>query len=473
MSSAKAMKQLLTDEFEIKGNWWIPNTDKEVAGILFYKHDKITLELIGNINEDEMFDEANRYSTLYGFSDKGEKFSLYNLVLSSSTFSVPGFSTQSFIVNEFIVGGHFENKDDINVHSMIVFPTYLAEWLQRQHYSKEYKTEGDRIFLNSIEWNDVENFKVLIEEPNFLIEEVNIVEGKTDTQYFNWTNKTGLKITPNDTKNIGWYMQTISAIRSFLTTLVNQPIYETCVIYLGDFNTTWDEEENKIRHRYMHFRTVRKMKLKEKFNSRSALIKFADIEENINFILNNWFKFHNDYKTVLELYSDEFYKPMYINSSFLSYVQSLEIYHRRKFDSKLFLESDYNTYMEKLKEFVEKEIPEFTTKIASMKQHGNEVNLGKRLKEIINSLSSDTKLYLFGNSKKRDKFIMQLVETRNYLTHFDKTGKNNILEDTDSLLNAVMRMQALITLIILIDLGIDEEVVLNRIKESNKLSRYI
>ncbi|MGE7691419.1 HEPN domain-containing protein [Lysinibacillus sp. NPDC097214] len=159
---------------------------------------------------------------------------------------------------------------------------------------------------------------------------------------------------------------------------------------------------------------------------------------------------------------------MYINSSFLSYIQSLEIYHRRKFDSKLFLESDYNTYMEKLKVFVEKEIPEFTAKIDSMKQHGNEVNLGKRLKEIISSLSGDSKSYLFGNSKKRDKFIMQLVETRNYLTHFDKTRKKNILEDTNSLLNAVMRMQALITLTILIDLGIDEEIALNRIKESNK-----
>ncbi len=473
MAGHKAMKQTLLDEFEIKGIWWIPNSEIEVSGILFYKHDRITLELIGRISEDELFDDSRRYGTLYGFSDKGEKFSLFNLVLSSSEFSAPGFTTQSFIVTEFIVGGHFENKNDINFHSMVVFHSYLADWLQRKHYSKKYITEDNSTYLKSIEWNDAENFKVFIEEQNFLIEEVDVPEGKADFQYFNWTNKAGLKITPNDTKDLDWYKQKINAIRSLLTTLINQPIYETCVIYYGDFDTTWDEEENKRRYRYMHFRTVRKMKLKDKFNPMSALIKFDDIEGNINVIMNNWFKFHQNYKVVLELYSDEFYKPMYLNSSFLSYIQSLEIYHRRKFDSKLFLESDYNSYMEKLIGFVEKEIPEFTAKIEAMKQHGNEVNLGKRLKEIINSLSKESKLYLIGNSRNRDKFIMQLVDSRNYLTHFDKSGKKNILEETNSLLHAIMRMQAIITLIILVDLGIDEEIVLERIKESPKLSGYI
>ena len=126
MSGDKAMKKSLVDEFQIKGYWKIPNSDEEVAGILFYKQDEIILELLGSFGDDLIFDfSLSRYDVLFGFSDKGEQFSLYDVQLTKSPSHFPGFMTQTFIVREFLVGGHFEDKHEIKFQSMIVYPTYL------------------------------------------------------------------------------------------------------------------------------------------------------------------------------------------------------------------------------------------------------------------------------------------------------------------------------------------------------------
>lgn len=439
MSGAKAMKHRINDEFQIKGYWRLPNSTEEVSGILFYTHERITLELIGCIDEDDFFLQSGiKHDTIFGFSDKGEKFSLFNVQLIESPFSAPGFTTQTFYVNEFIVGGHFEKKNDITLNSMVIFPTYLAEWINRNHYKKSFERLNGRNYLKSIEWEDAENFKVNIQGLDFLIEEVDNPKITTSSQTINWKNETCLRITPNKNQNIEWYRQIINSVRILLTTLINKPVYDTSIIYYGDFDTTWNENESKIRHQYMHFRTLRKMNIEENFKFEKSLIKFDDIKDNIDVILNNWFSFRENYKIVLELYSEEFYKPMYVNSSFLSYVQALEIYHRVKSENS-----------------------------------GKKINLRTRLTELVESLGEASKLFLIGEKDECEKFIAQLVDTRNFLTHYEKGSKKNIIEDTHDLFNTIMMLKGLLNFLIIREMGIDEAIIIKRLKENTTLNWYI
>lgn len=50
--------------------------------------------------------------------------------------------------------------------------------------------------------------------------------------------------------------------------------------------------------------------------------------------------------------------------------------------------------------------------------HGNEINLGKRIKGIIDPFKE-----LLGSSKERSKLIRRVVDTRNYLTHYNEDLK--------------------------------------------------
>lgn len=95
--------------------------------------------------------------------------------------------------------------------------------------------------------------------------------------------------------------------------------------------------------------------------------------------------------------------------------------------------------------------------------HGNEYRLGKRLKELINCLDIDTKTYLFGNSSNRATFIQSTVDTRDYLTHYDRRDSAKIFYNNHLFYSSIV-LKAVFAIIIYRDLGIEENVVLNRLK---------
>ena len=123
---------------------------------------------------------------------------------------------------------------------------------------------------------------------------------------------------------LSWYHDIRNALRIFLTTLINKPIFEVSILFIGDFDERMAEEGLTIRKTYKYFYRGREAKIEEKFSPDKALIKFSDIETIIGDIFSKWFEFRSTHKVVSELYSEEFYKPIYVNSSFLNYVQALE-----------------------------------------------------------------------------------------------------------------------------------------------------
>lgn len=56
----------------------------------------------------------------------------------------------------------------------------------------------------------------------------------------------------------------------------------------------------------------------------------------------------------------------------------------------------------------------------------NEIVLRKRIKRLIKPFK-----YLFGNNRNREKLINRVVDTRNYLTHYDQCLKAKAAEGRD------------------------------------------
>lgn len=471
MSGTKAMKMNILDEFEIKGFWKLPESEEEVSGILFYSKDKITLELLGSFGDEyDIPNKLNRYDIVHGFSDKGEEFTLFDVYMSTFSFNAPGILTESYLVSEFIVGANFKSKEEIEFYSMSIYPTYLAEWLDRRNFIGKYDENRN---LKSIEWLDSVAFEYRVEELNVNIKEIQYINESANTQHkFNWTTQTGLQITPNKTKNLEWFLDVSHSLKNLLTLIINQPIHIIRYNFYGDIDTTIGGNE-KYRKKYCYFRTVRNLTIKPKFEESSAFVKFRDIEDSFEFIINNWFKVQAEYETIFDLYTSEFYKTRYINSSFLSAIQSLETYHRKKFNTKLFNEETYSSFAEKIIEYAKKETPEFASKIEGMLGYGNEVSLSKRIKELLGNMGEDIKEYIIGEKPKQKKFIQQLVDTRNYLTHFDKGKKANLLESFDELFYATQRLKALQIVIMYKELGIEENFVFDKIKNTNQFSWHL
>lgn len=126
---------------------------------------------------------------------------------------------------------------------------------------------------------------------------------------------------------------------------------------------------------------------------------------------------------------------------------------RKSYSGKQYDQKDYNEFSVKVREYDDKEFSDFSQLIAGGLMHGNEYRLGKRLKELINCLDIDTKTYLFGNSSNRATFIQSTVDTRDYLTHYDRRHSAKIFYNNHLFYSSIV-LKAVFAIIIYRDLGL-------------------
>lgn len=467
MASVKAMNQTMLNEFQIKGYWWLPNSEEQVSGILFYHQDKIVLELMGTLSkESDAFETAGSNNTIIlGFSDKGEDFTLMNAFILNTTFSSPGFSTETYIIDSFIVGGHFNTLKEMSFHSLVVNPTYFSKWIGKSHFIKHRSKSK----LESISFKEPNLFKVYVEPLNAFIEEESSNSSTYTNDSLEFIFKGGFKIIPDELQSFDWLSNVMNRLNGLYTLFINYPTYFENIVFYGEVEP--EHEIPTYRKKYSYFQTQIGMKIREKFNRHDAVIGYVKISDNLGSIFNSWFEKQDNLKTILDLYLSDFYITSNLETRFLNAVQTLEIYHRRTFEGEYFEKAAYLEHTSRLTEYIQCELPEeLAEKIAGMLIHGNEYSLSKRLKELVSNLEADTKKFLFGNRNNRDKFVQQLVDTRNYLTHYDKEGKMNLIDDTTEIYYTVQRLKALTTLILFKEIGVSEQVILSRIQESRQYS---
>lgn len=475
MSKNKVMKKSVFDEFQIKGYWWLPYSEEKIAGILFYKKDFIKLEIIGTLNKGRVsgFMNSDEVDLILGVSDIGEEFTLLNCYSSNFSINSPGFMTETYTVNSFLVGGHFKTSSEINFHSLAFYPTYFSKWTQKFPYSEEYLVNNDGHLekIRSINFKEPIMFKEYVQSLNAKIEETYITNFTGDrNDSIHWSYKGGIKVLPDEWKNFDWFFKTMFKLKELYTLLLGYPTYFESIIFYG--------EEEKLdnltyRKKYSYFLIQKNAKIRTKFNSHDSMVNFRDISDKLSNVFNFWFEKQEILKTIVDLYLSDFYMDMYLETKFLNSIQTLEIYHRKVYNGKLFDPVKYQKYSTDIVNFVNDNIPEFVERIKGMLLFGNELSLSKRLKELINSLSPDTKTYIIGKSDNRKKFIQQLVDTRNYLTHYDVGDKKNVLKDSSEIFYAIQRLKALATLFLFKEIGIEENVIINKIQQSKQYSYSI
>lgn len=151
-----------------------------------------------------------------------------------------------------------------------------------------------------------------------------------------------------------------------------------------------------------------------KIDSHRMLFRFPQIREDAERIFNNWLNAYDFIDPALNLYfstKTDAYK--YLDGKFLALAQGLETYHRRTFNEKLM---DDAIFKELIEELI-KQCPEDKKDwLHGRLQHGNELNLGQRLKKITEPFKE-----LIGSRNERKKLIRAITTTRNYFTHYNSS----------------------------------------------------
>ena len=180
-------------------------------------------------------------------------------------------------------------------------------------------------------------------------------------------------------------------------------------------------------------------------------------------IINNWIEAYEQIAPTFNLY---FLAKMgmqtYLTERFMALVQGLEAYHRRTSDEKRMDEAEFEKLVENLIEKCQEEHREWLSREL---KYGNEVSLRKRLRDLIKPFKA-----VIGNRAKRNNLIDRIVNTRNYLTHYDLSLESEAAKD-EELWPLCRKMELLFQLHFLQLIGFSREQIDSLLADSIPLRR--
>lgn len=204
----------------------------------------------------------------------------------------------------------------------------------------------------------------------------------------------------------------------------------------------------------------------------SPRINFEDIKIDLNDIIHNWFE-NKDLHTSVELVLEKsINNKLSRENYFLNNCFSIETFHRRFKNYKLFDKAEFKSIKEGILESIEKnDIKEL---IENNLAHINEPNFKKRLYDFQSDFSK-----LLPKDWNVGEYITRIVKTRNYLVH--RSSNKKVFEKFDMLYASIF-IETIIKINVYRTLGIKEDLIeklladtgenIKRFYDSNKRLRF-
>lgn len=155
-----------------------------------------------------------------------------------------------------------------------------------------------------------------------------------------------------------------------------------------------------------------------------VLYRYSDMSDDFDATIVKWFENYEIIQPAFDLYlSSKIGAHKYLTGIFLSLVQGLETLHRRTSDETAMESDDFDQLHSAI---VDATPPNKRIFIRSKLKYANEISLRTRLKRLIHPFRD-----LFGTSPEVKSFVQNVVDARNYLTHYDKEEESRIRQVID------------------------------------------
>lgn len=367
--------------FRCSGYWWLPETpDERIAGTLTYTPQKgATLELFGSFAQATADFAGFGPEIVWGESDHGV-VTLHDCVLTH--LSVGSTNNSRLRARNVFLGYHFASESDMNFEKLFVRYSNLDEWINRSGFDR--KVLADSVLPP---WKKL---TVIYEPPNAIqiaqspdcnmavefhlsVPSLTYVQKKASILQENY-----VELTFPSLRSVRDCFETLFHLRNFLTLGISEPIY---VLQLRGYVQDCAEPITIFfEQRYMpeQLETILPPKM---------LFIFDEIAAKSDTFLKNWYSKRVSLKNAYELFFALINNPhMYADDRFLSMSRALESYHKEVIYSK-------------------------------------DRNLRVRLTEILNIFWSIANTFI----QDKGAFLNTVMDTRNYLTHYDVKPKKNVV----------------------------------------------
>lgn len=442
------------DKTEYRGSWWLPEKPRATinGSLRFESNGRITLELLGALIDTHAF-HSQSVPLIVGRSIDGENITLYGCIQSKTHSGIEGVRTSSFYIVGVLIGAHFQRPEEILFGMFHVTFPQLEDWVGASGVNVNVDPSNRQTL-------------VITKKSSFVatacLRDAKISIGFWFTEH-RGEGEVSIKYTPSVsiemTKEVQLrkFLDWLHHLRNFFAFAVCHPVYPELIDGLTETaKVTLADGKSFRRPIGIVFGNVNWGVSHESVNRRGMLFRLGSVRDEFDNLLKNWFDKIELLEPVYDMYFGTLYNPhMFLHQKFLSLIQCVESYHRRKFDG---YESPPEQHKERLQDIIKAVPDEYKNWLRNKLSDSNELSLKRRLKELVRTYS-----FLGFDAQSIEK----MRNARNYLTHFDESKKQ--YATADELFTHTRKLSALTESILLTELGLPPAKVEGIMKEIESL----
>jgi hypothetical protein len=440
----------LDKEFKKVGFFWLPDKpDMKVPGTLSIEDGgKIEIEIVGHFDESpEILFNKDDIGRIVGILENNKLVTLEKCGYSNKNISLNGGMSKSKLYSSLALVGIAYDKNEEILFTSLSFSTDCFEEWTRINGIKIETPEPGQISINynhplpqkySLEagFSLELTFSSTVTPPSPSRKEAKLIQNS----YF--------KITSNTPLGIDVFTSLAKKINTFICFATDE------TVSLKNVTAILPEElisrsESSFHPINLFYESLPFKKTSPERHWRQMLFTFKKIENNAERVINNWIKSYEIIAPAIHLYfSTKAGGHEYLEGKFLSLAQGLETYHRRTSQERNMPDNEYENLVLNIVKGCPDNHQEW---LKGRLRHGNEINLRKRLKQIIEPFKD-----LLGTSTQIKTLIANIINTRNYLTHYDKNLENLSAKRIDLLL-LCLKMEVIFQLHFLKVIGFESD----------------
>ena len=457
----------LCEKFEKAGYFWLPSTpDEKLPGtIRIIDSGKTELEILGIFGgQMKAFDLESDIKRINGIIEGGKFVTLDKCFYKNKSFSSGEISKSLVHVNFVFIDVHYDDEEDINFSSFKIAVEGLDEWLSISGIKVENDFEAKRASIN---FNPPDEIQIKLTDDIDLIFTFawtypslgNVTEAKI-------SQKAYIKLISKKLLPLQSFISISFKLTNFLCFAIDQTVSITSVTaYSYDLKSKIGEDKEYEVPIKIYYPSLPFSQNPPKIEWHTMLFRYQNISETLPKVLSKWLDAYDRIEPAFNLYfASKTGAHKYIDGKFLSLSQGIETFHRRTSNESVMPDKEFEKITTGLLDACPKDRKKW---LEGKLVYSNELNLRTRLKQIVKNFET-----FYGSIKNRKSFINQIVNTRNYLTHYDINLKSSACSGAQ-LVDLCMKMECLFQLHFMKKIGFSNEqigaVVDNNYKFNQKL----
>jgi len=455
------------------GLFWLPeDPDNKLPGnLVISETGEIRVEVIGLFSDaitalkSQIGGFASETDRILGMVEEGGRVTLKDCLYQPRRLSLAGGLSGSTIIAQLaFIGAHFDVQEELTFPEFRFSVDGLEEWLfisgieweqdfENRRGSIDYRLP-DEISISLPNGVDLEiNFSLDFPQVSFPVTEVGV------------TQAARVHLTSEEPKSMEFGLSLARQLSNFLFLAFDQPVSFRSVEVLS--GSGLENEQSTPPHPVkVHGKFLPLAERESSIKWHDILFRYSEVEDCLEELLGAWLQNYAALEPVLNLYfSNKSNTFQYLDVKCVHLAQSIEAIHR--------MSNPERTVMPKrqfeviLKMLLQCCPPGHREWLEGKLNFANEPSLAQRVKEMIEPFKS-----WFGNSKKRGRFVRNVVDTRNLHAHFS-TGRRQGATSAEELLELHDKLDVLFQISLLRQIDFGDENIDSLLQNSGRLRRKL